>query len=152
MCDERTRAAEDEVIAQALAILRRRTRKGAAIGSPRAVREYLQVQNIARENEIFSVIFLDAQNRIISKDEMFTGTITSAAVYPREIVKAAMRYNAAAVILAHNHPSGISEPSSADASLTKHIKAALALVEVRVLDHFVIGAEGVSSFAENGLI
>jgi len=98
------------------------------------------------------VVLLDAQNRVLSCEEMFRGTLTETSVYPREIVKTALTANAAAVIFAHNHPSGVSEPSRADESLTRQLKAALALVDVKVLDHFVIAGDEFVSFAERGLL
>jgi len=106
----------------------------------------------SKPHEIFTVIFLDGQHRTIVTEELFRGTLTQASVYPREVVKRALFHNAAAVILAHNHPSGLAEPSKADEMLTQSLKQALALVDVRVLDHFVIGSEEVVSFAERGLI
>ena len=104
-------------------------------------------------HEVFFALWLDAQNRLIAGEELFRGTLTQTSVYPREVVKKALWHNAAAVVLAHNHPSGVSEPSSADQSLTRELKKALALVDVRVLDHFVVaGQSPVVSFAERGLI
>jgi len=103
-------------------------------------------------HEIFAVLFLDAQHRLIACDEMFRGTLTQTAVYPREVVKQALRHNCAAVILAHNHPSGVAEPSRADEALTRALQSALALVDVRVLDHIVVGAASSTSFAERGLL
>ncbi len=100
---------------------------------------------------MFVAVFLDAQNRVLADEELFRGTLTQTSVYPREVVKRALHYNAAAVILAHNHPSGIAEPSRSDEALTQALKQALALVDVKVLDHFVIGAESAISFAERGL-
>jgi DNA repair protein RadC len=125
---------------------------GAALSSPGAVRDYLRLQFHGLEHEVFVVVFLDAQHRVVAGDEMFRGTLTQTSVYPREIVKKALHYNAAAVILAHNHPSGVAEPSGADEALTRALKEALALVDVRVLDHFVVGAGAAVSFAERGLL
>lgn len=103
-------------------------------------------------NEVFSVVFLDAQHQLIHYQQMFNGTISSASVYPREVVKTALKHNAAAVILAHNHPSGVAEPSEADKAITAHLKKALALVDIQTLDHFVVGANETISFAQRGLI
>ncbi|MBS0442919.1 MAG: DNA repair protein RadC [Proteobacteria bacterium] len=123
-----------------------------AFDSPQAVRDYLQLQLAAREHEVFSVLFLDAQQRLLRFDEMFRGTLTQTSVYPREVVRRALALNAGAVILAHNHPSGVAEPSRADEFLTQSLKSALALVDVRVLDHFVVGKGQIVSFAERGLL
>ncbi len=125
---------------------------GVMLDSPTVVKHYLQLLVGAREYESFAVLFLDVKNRLIACEELFRGTLTHASVYPREIVKVALRHNAASVLLAHNHPSGSAEPSAADDSLTHALTQALALVDVRVLDHFVVGAQGVYSFAEHGRI
>ena len=116
------------------------------------VRDYLQVRFCGLEHEVFAVLFLDAQNRVIAFKEMFRGTVTQTSVYPREVVKEALALNAAAVILTHNHPSGYAEPSRADELLTATLKSCLALVDVRVLDHLVVGGDQVTSFAERGLL
>lgn len=123
-----------------------------ALNSPQAVRDYLclRLGNLTRE--VFVVLFLDAQNRVLAQEELFAGTLTQTSVYPREVVKRALHHNAAAVILAHNHPSGVAEPSRADELLTSALKQALALVDIRVLDHFVIAGNVAVSFAERGLI
>lgn len=120
--------------------------------APARVREYLRLQLAHLPHEVFAVLFLDAQNRLIVFEEMFRGTLMQASVYPREIVKRALAHNAASVVLAHNHPSGVAEPSRADEALTRQVCQALALVDVRVHDHFVIGREGAVSFAERGLL
>lgn len=120
--------------------------------SPKAVREYLQLQLGARTHEVFAVLFLDSQNRLVAMEELFRGTLTQTSVYPREVVLRALHHHAAAVVLAHNHPSGVAEPSRADEALTQSLKAALALVDVRVLDHFVVTVESARSMAEMGLI
>ncbi|MEP7302281.1 MAG: DNA repair protein RadC [Caldimonas sp.] len=120
--------------------------------SPGKVKEYLSLQLGAREHEVFAVLFLDAQSRLVRLEELFRGTLTQTSVYPREIVKRALELGAAAVILAHNHPSGAAEPSRADEFLTQTLKSALALVDVRVLDHLVVGNGVVVSFAERGLL
>ena len=123
-----------------------------ALSSPGAVRDYLRLQFHGLPHEVFAVIFLDAQHRVTKCEELFRGTLTQTSVYPREIVKRCLEHNAAAVILAHNHPSGVAEPSGADEALTRTLKEALALVDVRVLDHFIVGAGTAMSFAERGLL
>ncbi len=120
--------------------------------SPGKVKDYLSLQLGARPHEVFAVLFLDAQSRLIALEEMFRGTLTQTSVYPREVVKRALDLHAAAVILAHNHPSGAAEPSRADEYLTQTLKSALGLVDVRVLDHLVVGSGAVVSFAERGLL
>lgn len=120
--------------------------------SPARVRDYLKLQLAQREHEVFAVLFLDAQHRLIRFDEMFRGTLAQTSVYPREVVRRALDLNAAAVILAHNHPSGLAEPSRADEFLTQSLKSALQLVDVRVLDHLVVARAQVVSFAERGLL
>ena len=132
--------------------LTERMRASPALNSPQVVRDWLQLYCATLEHEVFIVLLLDAQNRVLSVEELFRGTLTQTSVYPREIVKVALRANAAAVIFAHNHPSGVAEPSRADEALTQSLKHALALVDVKVLDHFVVGGAGVMSFAERGLI
>ena len=127
-------------------------RRGGVLTSPDAVRDYLRLVLAAREIEVFMALFVDSQHRLIAAEELFRGTLSQTSVYPREIVKAALRHNAAAVIFAHNHPSGVAEPSRADELLTQSLKAALALVDVRTLDHFVVAGGQVVSFAERGLL
>lgn len=129
-----------------------RMREGELLTSPDLVRNYLSAQLRHRHQEVFAVLFLDTQNRLIAYDELFFGTIDGASVYPREVVKKALARNAAAVILAHNHPSGVAEPSQADQRITERLQQALGLVDVRVLDHMVVGDREVISFAERGLI
>ena len=124
----------------------------ALFNSAQAVREYLQLQLGSRPHEIFAVLFLNSQNRLIALEELFRGTLTQTSVYPREIVIRALTLNAASVVLAHNHPSGAAQPSRADELLTQTLKAALALVDVRVLDHFVVTASQAVSMAELGLV
>lgn len=142
---------DDAVIRQAKDILTRRMRQhGAGLTSPTLVKDYLRLSIAELGYEVFCVVFLDAQHRVIAVDEMFRGTLTQASVYPREVVKAALAHNACAVIIAHNHPSGVAEPSQADIRLTKMLKDALALVDVTVLDHFIIVAGAIVSFAERG--
>jgi DNA repair protein RadC len=125
---------------------------GDALNSPAAVRSYLQLLLRGREQEVFMCIFLDAQHRVIGAEEMFHGTLTQTSVYPREVVKRALALNAAALIFAHNHPSGVAEPSQSDQLLTDALKQALALVDVRVLDHFIVAGSGCLSFAERGMV
>ncbi|MEO8296221.1 MAG: DNA repair protein RadC [Burkholderiales bacterium] len=120
--------------------------------SPTAVRDYLRLQMQHLPHEIFALLFLDAQHRLLQYEELFRGTLTQTSVYPREVLKRALALNAAAVILAHNHPSGVAEPSRADEFLTQQLKAALALVDVKVLDHIVVGSGTTVSFAERGLL
>lgn len=120
--------------------------------TPQAVRDYLQLQLGRREHEIFAVLFLDSQHRLIALEEMFRGTLTQTSVYPREVVIRALALNAASVVLAHNHPSGSTKPSRADETLTQTLKAALALVDVRVLDHFIVTSTQAVSMAELGLL
>ena len=121
-------------------------------GSPQAVKDYLQMRLGALPHEVFAVLFLDAQHRLIACEELFRGTLTQTSVYPREVVKCALTLNAASVILAHNHPSGVLEPSHADELLTQSLKGSLNLIDVRVLDHVVVSRHGALSFAERGLI
>jgi DNA repair protein RadC len=120
--------------------------------SPDDVKAFLRLKLAGLDHEVFGVMFLDAQHRVIVFEEMFRGTLTQTSVYPREIVKAALMHNAAAVILAHNHPSGSVEPSRADELLTTTLKAALALVDCRVLDHIIVASGGTCSMAERGLL
>ncbi len=117
-----------------------------------AVKEYLRAKLAGFEHEVFAVLFMDTQHRLIEYAEMFRGTIDGASVYPRELVKEALRLNAAAVIVSHNHPSGNPEPSGADRTLTQRLKEALGLVDVRVLDHIIVAGTDTTSFAERGLI
>ncbi len=120
--------------------------------SPQAVRDYLQLQLGARAHEVFCVLFLDSQNRLLALEELFRGTLSQTSVYPREVVLRALHHHAAAVVLAHNHPSGEARPSRADEALTQSLKAALALVDVRVLDHFIVTRDKATSMAELGLV
>ncbi len=122
------------------------------LGSPSQVRDYLCLKLGALSREVFMVLFLDAQNRVLAQEEMFSGTLTQTSVYPREVVKRALHHNAASVIFAHNHPSGVAEQSRADELLTTALKQALALVDVRVLDHFIVAGNNTLSFAEKGLL
>jgi len=137
-----------------MAILERRLREpGESLASPGQVRAYLMMHLAELEHEAFLVLFLDTQNRLIEARELFRGTLTQTSVYPREVVRAALAANAAAVIFAHNHPGGCAEPSNADQLLTQTLKSALALADVRVLDHFIVaGRVPPLSFAERGLL
>ena len=121
--------------------------------NPGKVRDWLRLKLATRQHEVFMALWLDAQNRLIKADELFSGSLTQTSVYPREVVKTALAHNAAAVIFAHNHPSGVSEPSRADEMLTKTLKEALAMVDVKVLDHFIVAGNATPlSFAERGLL
>lgn len=142
----------DRVLSAAREILATRIAHGDMLGSPGAVRDYLQLILHSREYEVFVVVLLDAQNRVLTSEEMFRGTLTQTSVYPREVVKTALRHNAAGVIFAHNHPSGVAEPSQADQLLTVNLKQALALVDIKVLDHFIVAGGSALSFAERGLL
>ena len=122
------------------------------LSDPAAVKEYLQLQLAQRSHEVFAVLFLDVQNKLLTMKEMFHGTLSQTSVYPREVVIAALQHQAAAVVLAHNHPSGSVQPSRADEALTRTLKAALALVDVRVLDHIIVGPGQALSMAEQGLL
>lgn len=123
-----------------------------ALTSPQAVRDYLRLQLMGREYEVFVAVFLDTQNRALAVEELFRGSLKETSVYPREVVKRALAHNAGGVIFAHNHPSGVAEPSHADEAITRTLKQALALIDVRVLDHFIVATgEGVS-FAERGIL
>lgn len=122
------------------------------LSSPQQVRDYLCLKLGGLKHEVFVVLFLDAQNRVLAQEEMFSGTLTQTSVYPREVLKRALHHNAASVIFAHNHPSGVAEPSRADEVLTATLKQALALVDIRVLDHFIVAANNTLSFAERGLL
>ena len=140
------------VLEMARRALEEKMKSGDAMSSPQSVRDYLRLTLQGKKHEIFVGIFLDAQNRTIAAEELFQGTLTQTSVYPREVVKRALHHNAAAMIFAHNHPSGVAEPSRADEMLTQSLKQALALVDVNVLDHFIVGGGTAMSFAERGLI
>jgi DNA repair protein RadC len=142
----------DEIMAGARHALSIRIRKGSVLNSPRATADYLTARLAQREHEVFTVIYLDNRHRLIACQDLFRGTIDGASVHPREVVKEALRHNAAAVILAHNHPSGIAEPSHADELITTRFREALALVDIRVLDHLIIAGGTTLSFTEKGLL
>lgn len=147
-------ARERGLIERALRVLERAAvYRAAPLSSPTAVRAHLMLRLAHLDHEEFVVLWLDAQNRLISSETHFIGTLTQASVYPREVVKAGLAFNAAAAILAHNHPSGVAEPSRADMLLTQNLKAALAMVDIKVLDHFIVaGTDKPLSFAERGLL
>lgn len=139
-------------VAEALAWLESRFHRGPALDSPAAVRDWLRLRYGAHPVEVFGAMFLDAQHRLIECRELFHGTLTQTAIYPREVLRQVLELNASALVLFHNHPSGLPEPSRSDEFLTQSLKSALALVDVRVIDHFVVGASGSVSFAERGLL
>ena len=145
---------DDEILSLARDILMRQLGqdKGSALTSPGAVRDYLRLTLGTLEHEEFWVIWLDAQHRVMAAQQMFRGTLTQTSVYPREVAKAALHANAAACIFAHNHPSGVAHPSQADEMITRQLREALALLDVRVLDHFIVAGIQTLSFAERGLL
>jgi DNA repair protein RadC len=144
-------ATEAEIIETALSIIDARFQKGAEINNPQDAHEFLRLELAHLEHEIFAVLWMDNSHRVIAFEALFRGTIDGASVYPREVVKQALAHNAAACILCHNHPSGVAEPSQADRHITDKLKAALGLIDIRVIDHVVV-AERNYSFAEHGLI
>ena len=144
---------EDWIIRQAIALLEQRIFKaGPMLSGPAVVRDYLHLKLVGEPNEVFAVVFLDSQHQVLAYEPLFKGSVDQTSVYPRVVVQRALALNASAVILAHQHPSGVTEPSSADRALTDRLKGALALVDVRVLDHFIIGKGNPYSFAESGLL
>lgn len=144
---------EDDIITAAKNILACRAKRGTFIQSPENIRDYLAMHLAEYEHEVFCITFLDNRNYVIAHEIISMGTLNTAFVHPREVVKRSLKHNAASVILAHNHPSGVTEPSRADKELTKQIKQALALVDVRTLDHIIVGAGGLcASFAEMGFL
>lgn len=145
-------AQADEVLRAAQSILRQQLGERALFDSPQAVREFLKVKLGALEHEVFAVLMLDSQNRLIEYLELFRGSVSQTSVYPREVVKECLSRNAAALVLVHNHPSGVAEPSRADEHLTQTLKSALSLVDVRVLDHMIVAGDQVLSMAERGLL
>lgn len=140
------------VLELARRVLAERLKERAVFDSPDAVKHYLQLHLAAKAHEVFAVLFLDAQHRLIALEELFRGTLTHTSVYPREVVTRALHHQACALVLAHNHPSGCMEPSRADEALTRTLKAALALVDVRVLDHVIVTPGDALSMAERGLV
>lgn len=143
---------DDEVIVCAVGILRARFKERDVFAKPDAVKDYLRLQAQGLTHEVFAVMYLDAHNRLIEYERMFRGTLTQTSVYPREVVKQALAMHAASLVLHHNHPSGMCQPSRSDEALTQTLKAALALVDIRVLDHVITSDEGSLSMAEMGLI
>lgn len=142
---------DDALVAHALAVLMKRLKKpGVLMSAPTVVKDFLRLSLAAQEHESFVVLFLDCKNRLIEAQEVFRGTLAQTPVYPREVVKTALALNAACVILAHNHPSGVAEPSEADRILTRALVQALSLVDVRVLDHIIVAGASTYSFAEVG--
>jgi DNA repair protein RadC len=150
--DQLRPATATEIIAAARSAMTRRVRRGVAMDSPSVVREFLAIKLGALEHELFAVLLLDTRHRLIDYVELFRGTVDGASVHPREVVKLALARNAAALVLAHPHPSGAAEPSHADELITQRLVAALALVDIRVLDHIIVAGGEVTSFAERGLI
>ena len=145
-------ATSEQILTAARQVLANRVRRGAILTSPHRVREYLAVKLGALDHEVFGLVLADTRHRVIEYVELFRGTIDGASVHPREVVKLALQKQAAAVILVHNHPSQISEPSHADEAITRRLREALALVDVRILDHLIVAGADVLSFAEKGLI
>jgi DNA repair protein RadC len=150
--DELRAATTAEIIAAARRAMTRRVHRGTSMSSPRAVREFLAVKLGTLEHEIFAVLLLDTRHRLIDYVELFRGTINGASVHPREVVKLALARNAAALVLAHPHPSGSAEPSQADELITQRLKEALALVDIAVLDHVIVAGGETVSFAERGML
>lgn len=143
---------EEDLLTIANQIAHQKLAKGVAITDKHLVHKALQTLLQSKEHEVFAMLFLDNQHRILKYEELFRGTISSASVYPREVVKRALAFNAAALILVHNHPSGHPEPSRADIEITQRLQSALTLVDTRLLDHLVVGSEGSVSLAERGLL
>ena len=152
MVERDSTSQEDQVIQQALDILQSRLKRLRALHTPSAVKDYLKLKFTGLEHEVFTVLYMNSQNELIEAVEMFRGTLTQTSVYPREVVKEALKRNAASVILSHNHPSGSPTPSRADEHLTHTLKAALALVDVRVVDHIIVAGALTVSMAEQGLV
>lgn len=145
-------ASVDQILSVARHVIGQKYQRGALFSTPELVKDYLRIKLVGFEQEVFAALFLDSQHRLLEYVELFRGTIDQASVYPREVVKEALRVNSAAVIFSHNHPSGNPEPSHADKALTQRLKEALALVGVRTLDHIIVGGEVATSFAEQGLL
>ena len=144
---------DDWIIRQAIALLEQRVfKKGPSLERPAAVKDYLRLKLAAEPNEVFAIVFLNSMHEVLAYEPMFKGTLDSTAVYPRVVVQRALELNAGAVIFSHQHPSGATEPSSADRALTQQLQAALALIDVRVLDHIIVGQGIPYSFAEHGLL
>ncbi len=145
-------ATTEQILEAARQAVDRKMRRGADVGSPADVKAYLCAKLAGLEHEVFAMLFLDNRHRLIEYMELFRGTVDGASVYAREVLKEVLRFNAAAVILAHNHPSGHAEPSAADRAMTRHLREALALIEVRTLDHIIVAGGATTSFAERGLL
>ncbi|MGK6306518.1 JAB domain-containing protein [Variovorax sp. DT-64] len=150
-CNRHEDTEDERCIRRALQILEGRIRSGPCFGNPAAIRDFLRIRLAHRGYEVFAVLWLDAHHRLIEFDEMFRGTVSQASVYPREMVREAIRHNACACILSHNHPSGCCQPSPADMLLTHILRDALAMLDVRVLDHIIVSATGAFSMAEHDL-
>ncbi len=143
---------EHRSVLEALAILQRRVTRGPLVESPEATRQWLKLEYGFLAYEMFGLLLLDNRHRLIVHKQLFRGTVDSSSVHPREVLRVALAYGAAAVILVHNHPSGVAEPSQADELITRRLREALGLVDVRVLDHLIVGGDNVVSFAERGLL
>ena len=150
--ETKAQVADSEIIEAALKILSKRIARGSMLASPRATREYLALRFGEVEHEVFAALYLDKRHRLIACEELFRGTVDGASVHPRIVVKEALRHNAAALIITHNHPSGVVEPSQADELITERLKAALELIDVRLLDHVITAGGHFCSFAERGLL
>jgi DNA repair protein RadC len=146
------RVEEQDIIAEAFRILEERHRHGDALTSPDATRAFLRIKLAEARNEVLGCVFLDNRHRVIATEDIFLGTIDGASVHPRVIVQRVIEHNAAAVILYHNHPSGVAEPSQADIRITERIKTVLAVLDTKLLDHIVVSVEGYTSLAERGLM
>ncbi len=142
----------EEIVTMAKNLLNRRFAKGKLIHEPSDCKDFLTIKMSHLEHEIFSVVFLDNCHKVVAYEELFRGTIDGASVYPREVVKRALQLNAAAIIVAHNHPSGNSEPSQSDIRITERLKEALQLMDIRLLDHIIVGGSETHSMAERGLV
>ena len=143
---------QEEILTMARKLIKRQFARGKALTSPDATRDFLMLELALLEREVFYCLFLDNQHRVLKAECCFQGTIDGASIYPREVVKRALQVNASALILAHNHPSGLAEPSEADRAITRRLIDALGLIDMRVLDHFIIGGAEHFSFAEHGLL
>jgi DNA repair protein RadC len=145
-------ATADQILAVAETILAERFYRDDIIANPDGAANYIRSRIALRPSEVFCCVYLDQRHRVIAFEELFYGTIDSAEVHPRDVVRACLKHNAAAVLLAHNHPSGYAEPSQADIAITRRLREALALIDVRVLDHFIIGGTTITSMATRGLV
>lgn len=143
---------EDKIISHALEILASRLKFGSVINSPETAKNYIRLLIADEKSEVFFILFLNTQHQVIAEEILFRGTIDACSVYPREVIKAALSWNAAAILLAHNHPSGTDTPSAADIRLTERLKDALDMVDIRLLDHFIVTLTTTTSMAERGLL